>query len=278
MPWSKEHLKWLRKTNETVKSADGKTIAVWEFQVDSDEKVLTAWAKHFRNHYCLDTQIDRLRQNTLHSRKEYLLSIKFPDKTAAPGPSVRAGDFAEILVADYLEYFLGYWVPRMRYGRKMIRNESSKGCDTLGFKFIKDGTVSDDDVLALFETKASLSGNKPSERLQEAVDHSGKDDLRKAESLNAIKQFFLDKNQDTEVDRVERFQNIEDVPYKEHYGAVALMSHDVYCPKTIATTTAKAHRNRKALDLIVIRGKDLMKLVHDLYERAADEADKAHET
>jgi hypothetical protein len=272
MPWTDEHLNWLRKTDELVKTADGKLIAIWEFRHSGDAKVLAAWAKHFRNHYCLDTEIDQLRKGTSLSRQEYLTTIKFPDISKAPGPSVRAGDFTEILVADYLQYVLGYWVPRMRYGRKMVRNESSKGCDTLAFKFVKDGAVSPNDVLALFESKADLTGKEPSVRLQDAVNDSIKDQIRKAESLNAIKQYFFDRNKDVEVERVERFQSVEDNPYKEQYGAVALISHDAYCAKTLGTTTAASHPNRKLLDLVVIRGKDLMPLVHELYRRAADEA------
>jgi len=49
---------------------------------------------------------------------EYLLKKKFPDHKEAPGPSIRSGDFAEILVADYIEYKLGYWCPRQfRYDK-----------------------------------------------------------------------------------------------------------------------------------------------------------------
>jgi hypothetical protein len=61
MPWTSEHTKWLIDTGERLKTADGKEIEVWEFRHEKDEAVLSAWAKHFRNHYCLDTEIDFLR-------------------------------------------------------------------------------------------------------------------------------------------------------------------------------------------------------------------------
>jgi hypothetical protein len=154
----------------------------------------------------------------------------------------------------------------------MIRNESSKGCDTLAFKFADEGKASPKDVLALFESKADLTGKKPSERLQEAVNDSVKDQIRKAESLNAIKQHFFDRKKKSDVDRVERFQDIEDKPYREQFGAVALMSCNAFCAKTLGKTTAAKHPHRTSLDLVVIRGKDLMPLVHELYRRAADEA------
>jgi hypothetical protein len=42
---------------------------------------------------------------------EYLRTTVFPDGANAPGPSVRSGDFGEILIADYVEFVLGYWCP-----------------------------------------------------------------------------------------------------------------------------------------------------------------------
>ena len=120
-------LQWLDDTGERLQTTDGKTVEVWEFRHQNDQNVLSAWASHFRNHYCLDTEIDNYRRGYNYSRSEYLKNIIFPDERTAPGPSIRAGDFGEILVADYLEYILGFWVPRTRYGDKTIRNESTKG-------------------------------------------------------------------------------------------------------------------------------------------------------
>src|SRR5688572_11020065 len=168
-----EHLKWLVDTGERLTTADEKTIEVWEFQHQPDEAVLSAWAKHFRNHYCSDGQIDELIENTeFKTHADYLVKIKFPDEKKAPGPSIRAGDFGEILIADFLEYILGFLVPRTRYIDRTVRNESTKGCDIIGFSFIEDGKWSRGDALAIFEVKAQFSGTKPSPRLQDAVDGS----------------------------------------------------------------------------------------------------------
>ena len=191
---------------------------------------------------------------------------------AAPGPSIRAGDFAEILVADYLQYLLGYWVPRTRYGNKTIRDESSKGCDTIGFKILKEGHESRGDTLALHEAKAQFSSMKPSPRLQEAVDGSAKDHRRKGESLNAIKQRLLDSRNVADAKKIERFQNPEDHPYNESYGAVAAFSTSCFCKKTESRTDTRNHPHTSALCLVVIRGEAMMDLVHELYRRAADEA------
>lgn len=272
MPWTDKHISWLVPAQHQIISDDGKPIDLWEFQHEDDPVVMAAWAKHFRNHYCLDTQIDLLRNGTGLSRAEYLKTIKFPDAAASPGPSIRSGDFAEILVADYLQYVLQYWVPRTRYASKAVRNESTKGSDILGFKMVRQGGPSAGDELALFEAKAQLTGNTPTPRLQDAIDHSAKDEMRKAESLNAIKQKLLDTGMTGDVAVIERFQNFVDHPYAETFGAVAVFSTSAFCETSIGASSTVSHPRSERLALIVIRGNNLMALTHRLYQRAANEA------
>ena len=272
MPWTSEHIKWLVNTGEQLKTVDGKDVEVWEFQHQDDDDVLSAWAKHFRNHYCFDSEIDYWRKGYKYSRSEYLNSIKFPDPKSAPGPSIRAGDFGEVLVADFLEYLLGYWVPRTRYGDKTIRNESTKGSDIIGFHIVKNGKASSKDRLAIFEAKAQFSGKKPNARLQDAVDGSVKDIARKAESLNAIKQRLHGRNELDDAEKIERFQNEVDYPYKEVYGAVALFENPLFDSGLTSSTDSRSHPHSSDLALVVIKGDQMMALVHELYRRSADEA------
>jgi hypothetical protein len=267
-----KHLSWLIDTGQRLKTADNKTVSVLEFRHQDDDQVLSGWAKHFRNHYCADTDIDILREGTSYSRAEYLREIKFPDAVGAPGPSIRAGDFSEILVADYLQYLLGYWVPRNRYCNKINRNESPKGSDILGFKLVREGQESARDVLAIYEVKSMFSGTKPYNKLQEAVTDSCKDVTRRAESLNAVKQHLFDKKQNVYIPRIERFQDPIDHPYEEAWGAVALFSTVCFSGDLLCETDTSTHPGKDKLILIVIHGQDMMKLVHDLYRRAADEA------
>ena len=85
-----EHVKWLVDTGERIETADGKIVEVWEFAHQPDDENLSAWARHFRNHYCLDEEIDYFRSGYGYSRKEYLNQLIFPDSKEAPGPGVRA--------------------------------------------------------------------------------------------------------------------------------------------------------------------------------------------
>ncbi len=276
MPWTSKHTKWFVNTRKPLKTTDGKKVAVLEFSHKEDEAVLSAWAKHFRNHYCLDSEIDNLRKGYNWSRKKYLNNIKFPDRKAAPGPSIRAGDFGEVLVADFLEYLQNYWVPRTRYSNKTTRNESTKGSDIIGFHIFRDGEASSKDKLAIFEAKAQFSGKKAKARLQDAVDGSGKDIARKAESLNAIKQQLRSRNELNDAEKIERFQNEVDNPYETVYGAVALFDNTPFNnglnSGLMSSTNSSSHPYSSDLVLIVIKGKQMMRLVHDLYKRAADEA------
>jgi hypothetical protein len=270
------HIKFLKKTPISLQTSDGKTVEVWELRHTQCQTTLSSWAKHFREHYCLDSQIDILRSGTGKSRKEYLESIKFPDAATKPGPSIRSGDFGEILVADFLEFIENYKVPSRttRYSNKTNRNESTKGSDVIAFRFVDSHNPNPNDELAIFEVKAKFSGNINSAtgRLQKAIDHSAGDRLRIAVSLDAIKQRFIDKNDGVNAKTVERFQNEADNPYKTINGAVALVCDSNYSTDIAATSNTNNHPNKSNLRLIIIKGADMMKLVHELYRRAADEA------
>lgn len=282
MPWSSEHIRWLIDTGERLTTADGKTVEVWEVRHDDDEEVLSTWAKHFRNHYCLDCDIDFMRGRT--SRRDYLNDLKFPCRTTKLGPGVRAGDFGEILVADYLQWILDFWVPRVRWSSKVVRDESPKGSDVIGFHFYDPENVSNKDLLAVFETKTRFSKGSNKSRLQDAVNDSAKDHIRIDESLNHIKQKLHERGEKNDALKIERFQSPVDAPYKELYGAAALFSNNLFdadaITKTDTTKIPKSkkgsekypHPNRDQLALIVIRGENMMDLVHELYRRAADEA------
>jgi hypothetical protein len=248
-------------------------VDVWELCVPPNAPYLSAWASNFRQHYCPDSEIDDLRAGTGLSRAEYLAQLVFPDESAAPGPGIRAGDFAELLVSDYVEYLLGYWVPRGKYAEKSSRDESIKGVDILGFRFTLPAVPSPTDTLLTFEVKAQLSGNKYKECLQAAVDDSSKDCLRRAVTLNATKRRLLHAGQRERALVIERFQNPSDHAYVYRSGAAAVLSDSVYDEALLQSSTkVVGHQNEGNLEIIVIRGKELMGLVHALYERAANEA------
>lgn len=271
MTWQKKFSEWLvEEKKENITTADGKPIKVFSFNYDvSDDETMSAWAKHFRNHYCSDEIIDLLRNGTGLSRKDYLLTFKFPDKTGTPGPSVRSGDFSEILIADYFEFLLDYWIPRIRYSNKSNKNSSTMGSDIIGLRFF-DKNETEKDTIVVIESKASLKSQRSS--LQEAINHSTKDERRLAESLNAMKHRYINMGNKENAQKIVRFQNPTDKPYTMFYGAAALFSNETYNEESIRASDTSKHVDPHHLILLVIKGDNMMNLVHELYKRAADEA------
>jgi hypothetical protein len=253
------HLSGLSKCAETLSTSDGCCIDVWELTVPPTAGYLSEWASKFRQHYCSDAEIDALRAGTELTRSEYLTQLVFPDKSAAPGPGIRAGDFAELLISDYVEHLLGYWVPRGKYAEKASRDESVKGVDILGFRLTNPSATTPTDTLLAFEVKAQFSGSK----------YNG----RRAMTLNATKRRLRQAGEHDKALLVQRFQNLSDHPYIYRSGAAAVLSDAAYDESLLQSATKIAeHQNAANLELIVVRGKELMKLVHALYERAAHEA------
>lgn len=260
------------KLAEPLTLNGGGQCEIWDLEVDADAACLSEWASRFRQAYCPDSDIDILRSGTGKSRAEYLLELVFPDKSAPPGPGVRSGDFAELLVSDYVEFILGYWVPRGKYAEKGSRNESVKGVDIVGFKCPDAGQPRPTDEMLTFEAKAQLGDGKYKGRLQDAVDDSGKDYLRAAETLAAMKRRMHVSGERASMLVVERFQNAVDRPYRLLSGAAAIVSGTAFDADGIKGTSTAKHNNAGNLRLIAVKGKDLMTLAHALYQRAADEA------
>jgi hypothetical protein len=274
---SPPHIAWLKDTGQTLSTATGEKVQILEFNHTSDKVILSGWAKHFREHYCLDEVLDEAREGTGLSRKDYLTQLTFPDKAAAPGPSTRVGDFAEILVADYIEYVQGWTVPRTRYRMKSSANESTKGTDILAFRVTKTTNFekkvySPQDILMSVEVKAQFSGKKANARLQDAINDSAKDQFRKAMSLNAMKRRLQSESDVASAKLVERFQNLADRPYQARYTAAAFHCVSNFADTAVTGATTDKHPEKKKLSLLLVKGTTMMQLVNQLYEVAANEA------
>ena len=258
-----KYLDYLEK-KENITTNEDEQVEVFQLSNGIDEDAFDEWSEAFRQNYCSDSILELLVKGTGQTKEEYLLSKKFPDKTEGFGPGTRSGDFAELLIADYLEFCLGYTVHRERYKNKFNRSSSTQGTDVIGFKIlgVKDST---DDELVTFEVKAQASGTKPDHRLQDAIDDSLKDPIRKGETLSALKQLYIEKNNFSKALQVERFQNKPDRPYLEKYGSAAVHDTKTFSEATIKEVSLKGSKRW----LIVMHRDNLMELVHELYKRAA---------
>lgn len=267
-----DHVAWLHDTGERLTTRCGREVEIWSLAHEEDDNVLSTWADHFRRHYIDDIDLPDMVDGLGISHAEYLRTVLFPDASTAPGPSLRSGDFGEILVADYIEHLLKYWCPRtLRYQDRWNRNDSTKGCDIVGFKFASENPSHPDDELYVFESKSGMT-KSDANRLQDAIDDSMKDHIREAMTLNAMKQRMRVRGAHDQVEKVKRFQNETLRPFKRINGAAAILDDKVYADSDFSVCDASGHKNRDHLRLIVIRGPSLMTLVHALYERAANAA------
>lgn len=243
---------------------DGDTVEVFELLSNMPDEIFNEWAAHFRHNYCSDQLLEQLISGTPYSKQEYLLAFKFPDAKVDFGPATRSGDFAELLISDYLEFSLGYIVPRERYTNKYNRNSSTQGTDVIAYKIQNSGPNSTDEMIT-FEVKAQASGTTAKNRLQDALDDSYKDPIRKGETLSALKQLYIEKGNYQQAAQIERFQNKPDRPYIDRYGAAAVHDSENYSETVIKSARQQTEKRW----MIVVKRENLMQLVHRLYEVAS---------
>lgn len=262
-----------------LKSVDygQKQIEVWEIKSGVSDEALKDWAIHFRNHYCLDEELEDLIKGTGLTATDFLNKYKFPDSKKFPGPILRAGDFGEILVCDLLEYMEKYWVPRARYLNKEIKHESPKGSDVIGMKLVNYNLTSfneteiidsQNDELIVVEAKAKLTNPVNTSTLQVAINDSSKDLVRFSETLSSLKQKYI-WSKDNKKHVISRFQSPKDRPYKMTYAAAAIILDENMDGEL--SPDCNEHLEVDKLRLMLIKGRDLMNLVHSLYDHASKE-------
>lgn len=248
-----------------ITADEGEVVEVFELLTNIDDAAFNEWATCFRQNYCADDMLESLVRGTGMTKQQYLLAYKFPDVKGGFGPATRSGDFSELLISDYLEFVLGYTVHRERYKNRFNSNSSTQGTDVVAFK-ITGSKPSVDDEFVTFEVKAQASGDEAKNRLQDAVNDSRKDAIRKGETLSALKQIYIEKGNHEKASQVERFQNKPDRPYTERYGAAAVHDSTTYSEALIK----KVNLNGSKRWMIVIKRDNLMNLVHRLYEVASN--------
>ncbi len=254
---------WFENTDTVFQTTDGEEVKVVNFNHEIDEVILNEWANHFRKHYCSDHDLTEDSTAMGVSRADYLRDIKFPGD-GRPGSSIRAGDFAEILVADYIQFLMGFSVPRTRYDRKVNRNSSTQSVDIFGFKFNEEGNVAQDELITC-EVKAHFTNSRST--LQNAIDDSKKDfEMRLPFALNASRQRLRDRNELDTAEQVGRFMNKLENPYREISGAALVCSNAVW-EEGFVTGSTSEHSNDNVV-LLTFLGDDFMELVHRLYEIA----------
>lgn len=261
------HMNYFKKQPDIITN-NGQTVTVYKLDIGDEKDILDAWAKHLREHYCLDSDIDFLRSGTGFSREEYLNNIKFPDPASGIGVAVMSGDFAEILVHDFIEFIELYYTTRTRYREKVNRNSSTMGSDIMGYKCINIDKPNSKDELIVLEVKAQSGQTKAKPKLQIAIKDSAKDEIRLAESLNAEVQRLINKSRYDEAKIVQRFQNKTDRPYRLYFSAVAVHSTYSFDKDLIKEVDIEEHPDPN-VKLLVIYSDNLLDFIKKMYVRSS---------
>ena len=168
-------------------------------------------------------------------------TIKFPDPKDAPGQASALATLAKC----WLPIFLNTYLATGFHALAMVTKPSgmSRQKAVTSSVFISSRMVKPLRRISWrsLKRRRSFQERKPRRRLQDAVDGSAKDIARKAESLNAIKQRLHGRNELDDAEKIERFQNEVDHPYKEVYGAVALFENPLFDSHLTSSTDASSH-------------------------------------
>lgn len=238
-----------------------------------DDNSLNNWALGLRNNYIEECLLEKAISGTGLTKKEYLEKMIFPNPRVAQGAATMSGEFGELLVYDYINYVLEYYVPRIRYFHKVNPNTPIHGSDVIGYKMGSYNRVSKNDKLLVAEvkTRSTISGNKTkacTNIVTDAITDSNKDRVRVGESLNAEKLKLLDKGRIKEAKIIERFQNKTDNPYILDFFAVAVMDNELYSDQVVLDVVNSHSESIKSTNVLIIHSKELLLFLRDLYRRA----------
>ena len=118
---------WLEAEQCTFR--DGTKVYCWCLDWTCSDCVLDKWALHLRRHYISDNILEHRVMARQTTSDQYLPLRVVPDI-----PSIRSGDFAEILISDVLQYLYGLAVPRYKQCNRKDKNASEHGSDVIAYQ------------------------------------------------------------------------------------------------------------------------------------------------
>lgn len=121
--------------DKTITSSNGDKVQIYRLNNEVlDEDSLNNWASGLRNNYVEENLLDSLVSGTGLTKKEFLEKNIFPDYQSKQGAATMSGEFGEILVYDYINFVLEYYITRTRYLEKVNPNMPISGSDVIGYK------------------------------------------------------------------------------------------------------------------------------------------------
>lgn len=260
--------------DKSIPYSSGEEIQVYKLNSDLlDDNSLNNWALGLRNNYVEESLLEPLIKGTGLTKQEFLKKNIFPNHQNSLGASTMSGEFGEILVYDYINFTLNHYVTRTRYLEKVNPDMPVPGSDVIGYhvKNIDKPSETDHLIVAEVKTRSSKSGNKKSlceNTVKKAIEHSVKDIVRLAESLNAEKRRLINRMRIEEAKIVERFQNKPENPFIIDFFAVAVLDSDLYSDQVVLDVVNSQSENIKSTNVLIIHSKELKLFLRDVYRRA----------
>lgn len=257
-------------------SSNGNRVNIYKLANELlEEDILNKWASSLRNNYIEEKLLPDCISGTGLTQQEYLKTIIFPDFENRQGAGTMSGEFGEILMYDYINFNLKYYITRTRYLDKVNRNMPISGSDVMGYKMVNNDIPCSSDQLLVAEvkTRSTINGRKEGicqKALEAAIKDSTKDRIRLAESLNAEKRRLLLRSKVSEAKIVERFQNKTDNPFTLNFFAVAVLDTDLCIEDTIIEVIEAQSENIGIKNVLIIHSKELKSFLRDLYRRACE--------
>ena len=261
------YMRWIVEENGVV-FEDNAPQKCYRIDYGTDGQILDDWARHIRRHYVSDEEL--VEDVALHgiSVEEYLRQYIIPQKGDIFGPTARSNDISEILFADLFEFVLNYEVPRCKQYNRSGKNESEHGTDIIAYRFFSaDKEPQKNDELVAIEVKARLTASEPCTTIIDAAADSKKDEHRFSHTLNYYRKKLRAMGKDSEANNIARFQQKTEYPYHISYVGAAITSEPSIKNKIIVGLKGANLLLRKDQSIFYVHGKDLMSLVHQIFER-----------
>jgi hypothetical protein len=262
-----QYLRWLI-AEEGITFSDGMPLTCYRIEYNTDEDILNDWAIHIRKHYINDNDLADGSQCWDMSIEEYLRTFIIPQRNEHFGPTARSSDLSEILFADLLEFILGYTVPRCKQYGRSGKNNSEHGTDVIGYRFQNQNKQpSKADELITVEVKAMLSKDNPADAIASSASDSAKDEQRFAHTLDYYRKKlrFLGKKEESE--EIARFMQKTERNYILSHIAGAMASQESLSGNVLVGIAGEDLSISVNTSVFYIHGKQLMNLVHNVYER-----------
>ena len=229
--------------------------------------IMADWALHVRRHYIFDEELSAVVQRRSVTVEEYLRKSVIPNKR-----ETMSGDFGEMLIADLLERFENYRVPRYKHCDRLDRNESEHGSDVIGYKVSDSQSCDVEDELLVVEVKAQTSSGYIKGVVNKAKKDSRKDRVnlrhmdksRLGMTLNYLERRSDDYGDNVTAAIMRRFLEAAEFPCIIRYGIGAIAATD-----NASSLIAKNYQRSDfdTLDkVLVLGGKDAAQLLTRIYE------------